>query len=74
MKRKDIYERWPEFFALAKEGVRRSAICFGLEVGDGWLRLLWDLFEQIEKVLEEHGNPEFRLTQVKEKFGTLRVY
>ena len=44
----------------------------GMECCDGWFDLLWDLFEQIEKELDSKS--EFRVSQVKEKYGGLRVY
>jgi hypothetical protein len=40
-----------------------------LSVGDGWAPLLWDLFTKISL-----NSPGVQLTQVKEKFGGLRVY
>ena len=50
---------------------------FGVECGDGWFKLLWDLFTKIEKILlkaDEHFAPEFEVHQIKEKFAGLRVY
>lgn len=38
--------------------------------GDGWFDLIWNLCEQIEKIIPEN----FEVIQVKEKFGTLRFY
>jgi hypothetical protein len=45
---------------------------FGIEHNDGWFDLLWRLFEGIEKILEQDSG--FRIMQIKEKFGTLRIY
>jgi hypothetical protein len=42
--------------------------------GDGWFQLLWDLSEGIEKILKDNPDTEFRVAQVKEKFGGLRFY
>jgi hypothetical protein len=47
---------------------------WGLEVGPGWLPLLDDLFANIKGYLLTHPNKKFRIVQVKEKFGELRVY
>jgi hypothetical protein len=40
------------------------------DCGDGWFNLIWNLCEDLDKVVGE----EFRVDQVKEKFGTLRFY
>ena len=41
----------------------------------GWEQLIWDMLDEIQALnplVGEGGHPEF--TQIKEKFGTLRVY
>ena len=41
----------------------------------GWEQLIWDMLDDIQALnplVGEGGHPEF--TQIKEKFGTLRVY
>ena len=47
---------------------------FGLEVGDGWYDLLDETFGLIQKHLNEHPEIPFKVEQVKEKYGTLRIY
>jgi len=51
---------------------------FYYECADGWIPLLESLFHTIEKHLqhqEQIRKPvNFRITQMKEKFGCLRVY
>lgn len=41
----------------------------GLDIGPGWLPLVVRLNEQMAKV-----DPDYRVMQVKEKFGALRYY
>ncbi len=43
---------------------------FGIECGDGWFELLWHLCKCIESLIGK----DFRVSQVKEKFGGLRFY
>ena len=41
---------------------------------DGWADLVNDTFQAIEAELAGHRKLELRLTQIKEKFGSLRIY
>jgi hypothetical protein len=49
-------------------------MCFGFEHGDGWFNIIWNLCEKIEKCLKRISLEDFRVVQVKEKYGTLRFY
>jgi len=63
-----------------------SLMCFGFEHNDGWFNIIWELSEKIENILNKYypdnkkaldllvDYPVFNVTQVKEKFGTLRFY
>lgn len=44
--------------------------------GKGWSGILYDMFSTIKKRLEEEEDAPlyFGFTQIKEKFGTLRIY
>ena len=59
-----FYQRWPQWF-------NQSFLVFDFECGDGWFDLLWKLCEDIEKL---NPNEDFKIVQIKEKFGTLRCY
>src|SRR3546814_9681163 len=48
---------------------------FGLACGDGWRVILRDLTTAIAQIVGgPDREPGLRVTQVKEKYGTLRVY
>lgn len=47
---------------------------FGLEVPDGWREILETLFKKIDVHCSNSGCKPIEIQQVKEKFGTLRVY
>jgi hypothetical protein len=60
-----------------------SSLDFGCECGDGWFKLIHDLSYHIYYGCKNENIPmgssivepwNFYLTQVKEKYGTLRVY
>ncbi|MGJ0391157.1 MAG: hypothetical protein ACR650_00100 [Methylocystis sp.] len=41
---------------------------------EGWRQLIDDAFEAVEEVLSQHSGVYFRIVQIKEKFGGLRIY
>lgn len=79
----ELREKYPHVFQV--EG-RTPMAFFGIEVGDGWYKILDAGFSLIDIHLKynidrasmnkKNVNPTegFRLLQVKEKFGTLRMY
>lgn len=67
----EFKSRWPTWFAGLRGQPMDSCLAFGFECTDGWYDLLKRLCEDIEAL----GPPEdFRVLQVKEKFGGLRFY
>jgi hypothetical protein len=48
-------------------------LSFGFEIGPGWLNLTQELCRSLEEIRKSEC-PLLRLTQVKEKWGSLRVY
>lgn len=47
---------------------------WGLEISDGWLPLIDDLLGNFAGYLISHPISNFKIVQIKEKFGGLRVY
>lgn len=66
-----FYDRWPDWFRGKDEGMRENLMCFGFEHGDGWFDLEWKLCEALEAL---GVGAEYKLFQIKEKYGTLRWY
>jgi hypothetical protein len=65
-------ERWPTWFRGLRDGdPMETCLVFGFECSDGWNDLLWRLCEDIEEI---GPGEDFRVLQVKEKFGGLRFY
>lgn len=55
--------------------IRDTFSAFGMQVGDGWYQLLYDLCAEITAVYQAEGKPaDIVVEQVKEKFGVLRFY
>lgn len=42
--------------------------------GAGWLPLLEDALQDLERLRSSSSNPQFSVLQAKEKFGALRLY
>ena len=62
---------------MYKENDQTPFFMWKFECGDGWFNLINDLSSKIEKVissLPDVDKKEVHVTQVKEKFASLRVY
>ena len=64
-----LYEKYPALFVQRDWPMMQTCMCWGIEVGDGWYEILDKMCAALSKL--EHP-PQF--SQIKEKFGTLRVY
>ena len=62
----DIYEKQPKPIWDLK--------LFGIQCGNGWYSLLDDAFSKIQKHLDENPDLDFGIEEIKEKYGTLRIY
>lgn len=71
-KEKKLKEDFPQIFAdLYDCTPQESCMAWGVAVGDGWYDLIYKLCEDIMAL----NPPEnFKVAQVKEKFGGLRFY
>jgi len=64
-----LHKRYPVLFAGVNKDLRNSLMAFGCECGDGWYPLIDETCRRITEV-----DPEAELMQVKEKYGSLRMY
>ena len=64
-----LFDKYPELFSRYTLPMAQTCMCWGIETGDGWYDIIDDMCEEIART-----DPECKLEQVKEKFGTLRVY
>lgn len=70
-KQKSLSQKYPQIFADLGGDPRETCMAWGLEVGDGWHDIIDRLCADIMAI---DPGPEFKATQVKEKFGGLRFY
>jgi hypothetical protein len=85
---KQLIEKYPKLFKNINKSPKETLICFGAECGDGWFDILDNLCGFITNLQKnrsyfikkndgEYVNfycPDVVFDQIKEKYGTLRVY
>ena len=70
-----FFERFPKLFPNGKDvDPKISLMYYGFGCRDGWFKLIWELCEDIEEIIEDEGPEDFFVVQVKQKFGGLRFY
>ena len=63
----ELYDAYPVLFADRES--KGSCMVYGCECGDGWAEILRSLC----RLIADRGC-DYRFSQVKEKFGLLRIY
>lgn len=75
---KELYKKYPKFFVQRGLSAQETAMCFGCECGNGWLDIIdlaCGLIDcHLENCKRNNVEIEFQFTQIKEKFGGLRMY
>jgi hypothetical protein len=69
--------KYPKIFVDRHGDMRSTAMCWGIECGDGWYWLIDNLCQTIQSYLDNNkhlGISQVIAVQVKEKYGTLRFY
>lgn len=73
----DFYQQklkeYPNIFGKPPFNPKETLIGFGFECGPGWSNILDDVFAKISTAQKENFL-DFKIVQVKEKFGGLRIY
>lgn len=74
-----LLKAYPTLYALYHADIREpfNPMAFGFECGDGWFKIIRNLSGQIYSHLAKKGKKhlnDFQVSQVKEKYGTLRYY
>ena len=68
----ELCRRFPGLFAERYLPVEVSGMGWGFACGDGWFRLIACLCEALDGAVRLGEMPPITVTQVKEKFGSLR--
>jgi hypothetical protein len=73
-----LAEKYPIFFGIARmpieKGIPFNPIQLSIDVDAGWWKIVEEASAAIEKLNQETPNMEIQATQIKEKFGGLRIY
>ena len=66
---RQLFKRFPKLFTQRKLPMSQTCMCWLFECGDGWYNIINDLCHNLQGI-----NADIEFSQIKEKFGTLRVY
>jgi hypothetical protein len=70
-----LVKEFPNLFKGRSKSLQESLMSFGCEHDDGWFNIIRSLCREIDAHLKHIKEPfDYEFTQIKEKFGTLRVY
>lgn len=70
-----LVKEFPVLFADYGKSPRETCMAWGCEHSDGWFLIIRGLCRSINDHLKHLKVPlDFKFSQIKEKFGTLRVY
>jgi len=75
-----LCREFPNLYADMYKDPIQSCMAFGIETGDGWFDLIYDLSSKLEKIIveykEKYPDIEYwpKASQVKEKYSSLRFY
>ena len=68
-----LCEKYPRIFVDRHGDPKETCMCWGFP-GNGWYWLLDKLCQHLQWNIDRNGDPQLKAVQVKEKFGSLRVY
>lgn len=70
-----LVEKHISLFRDYGKSPQESCMAWGCEHSDGWYGIISSMCKAIESHIKHSKEPiDFKFTQIKEKFGTLRVY
>ena len=71
---KYLYKKYPKLFRQKNLSIQESCMPWGFECGDGWFFIIDKLCSQLQWDIDHNKQPQLEFIQVKEKFGSLRLY
>lgn len=71
---KELLLKYPKIFKQKDLPMSETAMCWGIECGKGWYHLIDNLCYHLQQLTDLYNHPQIEFVQVKEKFGSLRIY
>jgi len=68
-----IFKKYPELFADRTKPMSQTAMCWGIDTGAGWSKIIDRVCAQLMLIRKASGI-KMVFSQVKEKYGTIRLY
>lgn len=68
-----LLKDYPRLFKH-KNDKMQSLMCFGIDCGKGWHKLIHNLTRQLDEIRKGRKLKDLEAVQIKEKFGGLRYY
>ena len=74
-----LYTDFPKLFAQKDLPKEHTCMCWGIECPDEWFDIIYSVCETLQSMTDNNKDisdkyPQVEFTQVKEKFGSLRMY
>jgi hypothetical protein len=66
-----LIEEFPGYFRNINKNITESCMFWGICVNDGWFDIIYSACAAIKKL---GGDSHFQFGQIKEKYGSLRLY
>lgn len=70
---REVMEKYPDIFREMDMSPQESCMYWGLAIGEGWIAEIEPILAIIDRLSKKSG-VKFVASQVKEKFGGLRIY
>ena len=71
---KKLFEKYPKIFRQKDLPMQETAMCWGIDCGDGWFQIIDLLCGLLQWDTDHNKYPQIEAVQVKEKYGGLRFY
>ena len=71
---KKLFDKYPKIFREKDLSMQETCMCWGIDTGDGWFKLIDALCNCLQFDTDENNYPQVEAVQIKEKFGGLRYY
>ncbi|MEA3296149.1 MAG: hypothetical protein U9Q27_03375 [Patescibacteria group bacterium] len=69
-----LYKKYPKLFKQKDLPMTQTCMCWGICTGDGWYWIIDNLCNCVQSYIDNNEKDQIEITQVKEKFGSLRFY